>query len=306
AHTALDGRRTRCACSRITAGSTTRSTVTIAPRFAASAPYTFSMSGGVSTTFPAASAAGAWKIDTSGTRADTIPSPGSHSRYACRFSRAIDEPASDRVVVHGRPRAAAARRCTYVRIDQCSNSTPACHARWYTGDGPGVKYESPAQLVTSFFASPAWTSTDGGVESWTPSNVNPGPCPWNCRTSSHSATPPRVCVSPRCTASPGRTNRSTASRSGIVLSSVGSGMRKVRARSSERSGSIRRRRLPAAMSQQNDRKAVGTQGAKTRSRLLDAARSAFADRGYPATRVDDITQTAGTSHGAFYLYFANK
>ena len=60
------------------------------------------------------------------------------------------------------------------------------------------------------------------------------------------------------------------------------------------------------MSQQNDRKAVGTQGAKTRSRLLDAARTAFAERGYPATRVDDITQTAGTSHGAFYLYFANK
>ena len=60
------------------------------------------------------------------------------------------------------------------------------------------------------------------------------------------------------------------------------------------------------MSQQNDRKAVGTQGAKTRSRLLDAARVAFADRGYPSTRVDDITQAAGTSHGAFYLYFANK
>src|SRR5256885_12121524 len=83
-------------------------------------------------------------------------------------------------------------------------------------------------------------------------------------------------------------------------------MLKVRAGSSERSGSIRRRRLPADMSQQNDRKAVGAQGAKTRERLLDAARTAFAERGYPATRVDDITQRAGTSHGAFYLYFANK
>ena len=60
------------------------------------------------------------------------------------------------------------------------------------------------------------------------------------------------------------------------------------------------------MAQQNDRKAVGAQGAKTRGRLLDAARAAFAERGYPATRVDDITQVAGTSHGAFYLYFANK
>jgi AcrR family transcriptional regulator len=53
-------------------------------------------------------------------------------------------------------------------------------------------------------------------------------------------------------------------------------------------------------------RAVGAQGAKTRTRLLDAARKAFAERGYPATRVDDITQQAGTSHGAFYLYFANK
>ena len=57
--------------------------------------------------------------------------------------------------------------------------------------------------------------------------------------------------------------------------------------------------------EKNDR-SVGAQGAKTRTRLLDAARGAFADRGYPATRVDDITQRAGTSHGAFYLYFANK
>ena len=62
------------------------------------------------------------------------------------------------------------------------------------------------------------------------------------------------------------------------------------------------------MAQANERalRAVGTQGAKTRTRLLDAARRAFAERGYPATRVDDITQQAGTSHGAFYLYFANK
>jgi AcrR family transcriptional regulator len=65
------------------------------------------------------------------------------------------------------------------------------------------------------------------------------------------------------------------------------------------------------MAQTNDRterglRAVGTQGAKTRTRLLDAARAAFADRGYSATRVDDITHRAGTSHGAFYLYFANK
>lgn len=53
-------------------------------------------------------------------------------------------------------------------------------------------------------------------------------------------------------------------------------------------------------------RAVGAQGARTRERLLEAAREAFGERGYQATRVDDITQRAGTSHGAFYLYFANK
>jgi AcrR family transcriptional regulator len=51
---------------------------------------------------------------------------------------------------------------------------------------------------------------------------------------------------------------------------------------------------------------LGEQGERTRRRLLEAAKKAFRDRGYPATRVDDITQEAGTSHGAFYLYFENK
>jgi AcrR family transcriptional regulator len=51
---------------------------------------------------------------------------------------------------------------------------------------------------------------------------------------------------------------------------------------------------------------VGAQGERTRRRLLEAAKQAFQDRGYAATRVDDITRRAGTSHGAFYLYFANK
>jgi AcrR family transcriptional regulator len=41
-------------------------------------------------------------------------------------------------------------------------------------------------------------------------------------------------------------------------------------------------------------------------KLLEAARQVFLERGYAAARVDDVTQKAGTSHGAFYLYFANK
>ncbi len=51
---------------------------------------------------------------------------------------------------------------------------------------------------------------------------------------------------------------------------------------------------------------VGPHGERTRRRLLEAAKTAFQERGYPATRVDDITRLAGTSHGAFYLYFSNK
>lgn len=41
-------------------------------------------------------------------------------------------------------------------------------------------------------------------------------------------------------------------------------------------------------------------------RLLDAAVKVFAASGYHAARVDDIVRRAGTSHGTFYLYFANK
>jgi AcrR family transcriptional regulator len=51
---------------------------------------------------------------------------------------------------------------------------------------------------------------------------------------------------------------------------------------------------------------LGEQGERTRQRLLDAAKKVFKLRSYPETRVDDITTEAGTSHGAFYLYFANK
>jgi AcrR family transcriptional regulator len=49
-----------------------------------------------------------------------------------------------------------------------------------------------------------------------------------------------------------------------------------------------------------------TQGRRTRKRLLDAATVVLADKGYHATRVDDIVRRARTSHGTFYLYFANK
>lgn len=44
----------------------------------------------------------------------------------------------------------------------------------------------------------------------------------------------------------------------------------------------------------------------TRLRLLGAARQAFAELGYVATRVDDVVERAGLSHGTFYRYFKDK
>jgi AcrR family transcriptional regulator len=47
-------------------------------------------------------------------------------------------------------------------------------------------------------------------------------------------------------------------------------------------------------------------GLRTMRKLLDAGMTVFASRGYHAARVDDIVKVANTSHGTFYLYFANK
>jgi len=44
----------------------------------------------------------------------------------------------------------------------------------------------------------------------------------------------------------------------------------------------------------------------TRARLLRAAREAFGQLGFVATRVDDIVEQAGMSHGTFYRYFSDK
>ncbi len=41
-------------------------------------------------------------------------------------------------------------------------------------------------------------------------------------------------------------------------------------------------------------------------KIADAGLRVFAKRGYHETRVDDIVRAARTSHGTFYLYFANK
>ena len=41
-------------------------------------------------------------------------------------------------------------------------------------------------------------------------------------------------------------------------------------------------------------------------KLLDAGIEVFGAEGYHSARVDDIVKVAKTSHGTFYLYFANK
>jgi len=54
------------------------------------------------------------------------------------------------------------------------------------------------------------------------------------------------------------------------------------------------------------RRELRAQGRKTMRKLSDAGMKVFAERGYHQSRVDDIVRAARTSHGTFYLYFANK
>src|SRR5580692_4024396 len=54
------------------------------------------------------------------------------------------------------------------------------------------------------------------------------------------------------------------------------------------------------------KRVLRSQGRRTMRKLLDAAMVAFDKRGYHATRVNDVVEIAKTSHGTFYLYFANK
>lgn len=47
-------------------------------------------------------------------------------------------------------------------------------------------------------------------------------------------------------------------------------------------------------------------GEATRQRLMAAGMGVLAERGYHASRVDDVCAAAEVSHGTFYLYFGNK
>lgn len=47
-------------------------------------------------------------------------------------------------------------------------------------------------------------------------------------------------------------------------------------------------------------------GQRTMQRLKAAAREAFAELGWQGTRVQDIAERAGVSHGTFYTYYENR
>jgi len=47
-------------------------------------------------------------------------------------------------------------------------------------------------------------------------------------------------------------------------------------------------------------------GARTRERLVTAAREVFEERGFLGTRVAHIAQHARVSYGSFYTYFPSK
>jgi AcrR family transcriptional regulator len=49
-----------------------------------------------------------------------------------------------------------------------------------------------------------------------------------------------------------------------------------------------------------------TKGARTRARLLEAAKQVFEDDGFLNARISDIAERAGLSHGSFYHYFESK
>jgi AcrR family transcriptional regulator len=53
-------------------------------------------------------------------------------------------------------------------------------------------------------------------------------------------------------------------------------------------------------------RALSPQGERMRARLVEAGISVFPARGFHETRVDDVVEAAGASHGSFYRYFEDK
>jgi AcrR family transcriptional regulator len=53
-------------------------------------------------------------------------------------------------------------------------------------------------------------------------------------------------------------------------------------------------------------RALSPQGERMRARIIEAGRAVFPRRGFHETRIDDVVEAAGASHGSFYRYFASK
>lgn len=51
---------------------------------------------------------------------------------------------------------------------------------------------------------------------------------------------------------------------------------------------------------------LSPQGLQMRARIVDAGIAVFPRRGFHETRVDDVVEAAGASHGSFYRYFDSK
>jgi AcrR family transcriptional regulator len=73
-----------------------------------------------------------------------------------------------------------------------------------------------------------------------------------------------------------------------------------------RSGAGRPRRPSLGGGRPAQDRELRAQGRQTVRRLLEAGLAEFDERGFQGVRVDDIVRRARTSHGTFYLYFANK
>ena len=73
-----------------------------------------------------------------------------------------------------------------------------------------------------------------------------------------------------------------------------------------RSGSPRPRRPSLGGGAPAQDRELRAQGRQTVQKLLEAGLAEFDERGFTGVRVDDVVRRAKTSHGTFYLYFANK
>ena len=57
---------------------------------------------------------------------------------------------------------------------------------------------------------------------------------------------------------------------------------------------------------EGSRAPLSARGRRTRERLIAAARTVFEERAFDATRMGDVAQAAGVSHGTVYTWFATK